>query len=458
MTVATGTFCMPSLGADMDEGKLVEWRVQPGDRVSRGDLIAVVETSKAAVEVEVWEDGVVEELLVEPGTVVPVGTPLARLAGGDGTRPPAPAAAEPPAPAPAAAPPTAAPPTLAPPATRAGGPLAPAAAGPAAPGAAVPPPPPPQVPPPAAPVARPAAEPAAAPPAKVAAQRPAPSPPRGDGERVPASPYARRRARELGVDLTSLTGTGPHGAIRAEDVEAAAQAAAPASSPQEQAAARREAMREGMARAMARSKREIPHYYLSTQVDLSRATAWLQGVNAERPLAARILPAALLLKAIAAAAGEVPEVNGFYRDDRFEPSDAVHLGVGVSLRGGGLIAPALLDVATKPLPQVMQELRDLVERARGGTLRGREMSDATLTVTNLGDQGVSEVFGVIYPPQVALVGVGKIEDRPWVVEGRVEPRPVVSVSLAADHRASDGHRGARFLSLIANTLQRPEAL
>ncbi|MCO5171965.1 MAG: 2-oxo acid dehydrogenase subunit E2, partial [Planctomycetes bacterium] len=253
------------------------------------------------------------------------------------------------------------------------------------------------------------------------------------------------------VDLAALAGTGASGAIRVEDVEAAARAPRAERAPD-----RAEAMREGMARAMARSKREIPHYYLTADVDLTPALEWLQGVNAARALAERILPAALVLKAVAAATSEVPEVNGFFVDGAFRPSAAVHLGVAISLRGGGLIAPALLDVGAKPLATVMDELRDLVERARQGRLRGREVTDPTLTVTNLGDQGVTSVLGVIYPPQVALVGLGRIERRPRVVGDAVAPRSVVTLSLAADHRVSDGHRGGRFLAAVARRLAHPE--
>ena len=217
-------------------------------------------------------------------------------------------------------------------------------------------------------------------------------------------------------------------------------------------------MREAIARAMTRSKREIPHYYLSLEVDLSRALTWLAEQNAARPIAARLLPAALLLKAIALAVAEVPEVNGHHLPDGFHSSPAVHLGVAISLREGGLIAPALLDAERRPLPELMAALSDLVLRARQGGLRGRELSAPTLTVTNLGDLGVSAVFPVIHPPQVAMLGVGKIEPRPRVVEGQVVARPAVTLSLAADHRVSDGHRGGRYLAAVARLLQHPEQL
>jgi pyruvate dehydrogenase E2 component (dihydrolipoamide acetyltransferase) len=185
---------------------------------------------------------------------------------------------------------------------------------------------------------------------------------------------------------------------------------------------------------------------------------WLGSENLKRPLAQRLLPAALLLKAAALAVREVPEVNGFWIDDGFRGSDAVHLGVAISLRSGGLVAPAIHHADLLGLDDLMAALRDLVMRARGGLLRGSELSDPTITVTNLGEQGVSTVFGVIYPPQVALVGFGAIVERPWAVGGLLGVRPIVTASLAADHRASDGHRGGRYLAAINRLLQQPEQL
>jgi pyruvate dehydrogenase E2 component (dihydrolipoamide acetyltransferase) len=223
-------------------------------------------------------------------------------------------------------------------------------------------------------------------------------------------------------------------------------------------AERQLAMRRAIAALMARSKREIPHYYLASQIDLQRTLRWLELENATRPVAERLLPAVPLLKAVALAVRQVPEMNGFMEADEFKPSHAVHLGVAISLRQGGLIAPAIHDADRLPLGELMQALRDLVTRARAGRLRGSEMADPTITVTNLGDQGVESVFGVIYPPQVALVGFGKITERPWASDGMVGARQVVTATLAADHRVSDGHRGGLFLAAVDRLLQQPEAL
>jgi pyruvate dehydrogenase E2 component (dihydrolipoamide acetyltransferase) len=286
---------------------------------------------------------------------------------------------------------------------------------------------------------------------------------------------ARRLASERGVDLAEVAGSGHGGAIVAGDVPAGRDAAPAKAAPEAPAPeapaperpvperpavdrdARQAAMRHAIGELMARSKREIPHYHLASTIDLSTALTWLATENASRPITDRLLPAALLLKATALAARAVPAVNGFWREG-FEPSPAVHLGVAVSLRGGGLIAPALHDADTLTVDELMAALRDLVERARSGRLRSSEMSDPTLTVTNLGDQGAEEVLGVIYPPQVALVGFGRIVERPWAVDGMLAVRPTVRATLAADHRASDGHEGSRFLITLDRLLHAPEAL
>lgn len=217
-------------------------------------------------------------------------------------------------------------------------------------------------------------------------------------------------------------------------------------------------MRAAIARLMARSKREIPHYYLSTTVDLGTALDWLRDHNRGVSVTDRVVPSALLLRATALAAVRHPELNGYWLDDRFQPADAVNLGVAVSLRRGGMVAPAILGADQLGVAELMARLRDLVTRARSGRLRGSEMEDPTITVTNLGDQGVESVQGVIYPPQVALVGFGKVVDRPWARDGMLGVRPCVTVTLAADHRATDGFTGSRFLDTIDHLLQTPEEL
>jgi pyruvate dehydrogenase E2 component (dihydrolipoamide acetyltransferase) len=299
-----------------------------------------------------------------------------------------------------------------------------------------------------APPARPAPQ-AAAPAAAVAAP-----PAAALAQRRPVSPAARQRARELNLDVEKITGTGPHGAVTIEDVEKAAAAVQPAAAPADRYAE----MRKAIAAAMSRSKREIPHYYLSETIPMRRAAEWLSRENEKRPVTERLLMGALQLKAVALALAKAPELNGFWREGAFQPAGGVHIGVAISIRQGGLIAPAIHEVDKKTLGELMRALNDLVARARAGSLRSSEMSDPTITVTNLGEQGVEAVYGVIYPPQVALVGFGRLETRPWSENGQLLALPLVTASLSGDHRASDGIRGARFLAELRNRLQHPEEL
>lgn len=410
-------FVMPTLGADMTEGTLIAWKKKVGDRVEKGDIIAEVETDKAAIEIEVFTSGTIERLLIKPGDKVPVGTVMAIIRE---------EAAAAPAPAP-------------PPTKPAVQPEGPALAAPEQVQIAKPP--------------------------SISAGASATVSARPQEPRLRISPAARRLADQLGIDPTAVTGTGPDGAITLDDVQRAAprtEPAPPEALPPATAAApqadRMARMRQAIATAMARSKREIPHYYLSTTIDLHKALSWLAAENAARSVADRLLPSALLIKAVALALKEVPELNSVWKDGRAVTSQSVHIGVAIALRGGGLVAPALHDTDRLSVTDLMGKLQDLVRRARAGSLRSSELSDPTITVTNLGDLGVDSVLGVIYPPQVALVGFGKVAERPWVVEGLVVARPLMTASLSADHRVSDGHRGGRFLAAVDRLLQNPGGL
>lgn len=400
-------FRMPSLGADMQFGTIVEWRVKPGDAVKRGDVVALVETEKGVIEVEIFENGMIETLVVQPGQKVPVGTTLATLSG-DGKKVEAQAA-----------------------------PSAVAVA---------------------AETATPVQE--EKPPLKASSALAVVE----EASRLRASPLARKRAQELGVDLSAIPGTGVDGSITVTDVERVAQGVRPSAAPTTPAppvtpkGLDLAAMRRVIAAAMARSKREIPHYYLSTTIDMRRSLDWLGAENAKRPVTKRLLYSVLLIRAVALALRSTPELNGFWIDDGFQASEGIHIGVAISLRQGGLINPAIHDVDKRNLDELMENMLDLVNRARNGHLRSSELSDGTITVTNLGEQGVESVFGVIYPPQVALVGFGKITERPFAANGMVGVRPVIDATLAADHRVSDGHRGGRFLLAVNRLLQEPEKL
>jgi pyruvate dehydrogenase E2 component (dihydrolipoamide acetyltransferase) len=381
MTEPMQEFRMPSLGADMAAGRLLQWLKAPGDPLKRGDIIAEVDTDKGVIEIEVFTEGTLTKLLVQEGERVPVGTVLALIAGpGSGE------AAE------AAVPEAAAP----------------------------------------APVARPAEEP-----------RP-----------IRASPVAKRFAADRGIDLADVTGTGPDGVITLADVEALPAAAA-ASDVVEEGSGR---LRRAIAAAMTRSKRDIPHYYLTTVVDLGRAVSWLVEHNRDLPPADRLILGVVQIKAVALALREYPDLNGWWVSGRSVPGQGIHVGMAVALRGGGVVAPAIRDADRLSLAELMAAARSLVDRVRGGKLRSSELADATITVTSLGERGVDAVVGVIQPPQVALVGFGRPTRRPWVVDDRVVPRPVVTASLSGDHRASDGHRGALFLARVEELLQEPEKL
>lgn len=473
---------MPSLGAEMEAGRLVTWYVEPGQQVHRGDVIAEVETDKADIDVEVFESGTVGALLVEEGASVPVGTPLATILSADEATPQPHDTTEPTA-APSGAAPAA---DLPSPAAHPGdAPLtsAPVPAGPIEPV--------PHRAGPTAPLLNPVlrrlaqrlavdastlvgtgsggritradVERAASAPGSVPPRRGPPPSPAQSGR---SSPYARRLAAERGLTLTARTGSGPDGALVAADLTATVLPPLPSPSGRDaedrvDAAPREDrdvAMRRAIARAMSRSKREIPHYYLGESVDVEPAMRWLAEHNDQRPAAERLLPAALLLTAVARAATSFPDLNGTWEDDRFTAAEGVNLGVAIARRGGGLLAPVIHDAHERSLPEMMTALRDLVARTRHGGLRASELTGGTITLSNLGDTGVETVVAVIHPPQVAMVGAGAIAERPWVHDGHVVVRRCVHLTLAADHRASDGHLGGRFLADIAARLRRPDQL
>ncbi|MBC5774645.1 2-oxo acid dehydrogenase subunit E2 [Pontibacter sp. KCTC 32443] len=409
---------MPSLGADMESGFLREWRVKAGDKIRKGDIIAEVETQKGIVEIEVFDEGIIGELLVQADEQVPVGRTMATIlteeeAGKAATVP-----------------------------TKAAAPLI---------------------------------EKAVAPP-----------------HHIRASPLARRIASEKGIDIATIHGTGPDGAVTREDVEhaIAAQVAPPATmsekpelskeaaparpeekpvtpaievppaapkEPPKAPVASAETIRMAVAAAMSKSNREVPHYYLETKTDMQPALTWLTEANKQRPVKERLLPAVLLIKAVAKALSDVPDLNAWW-ENGLQRKESINVGYVVALRTGGIMVPTIHDADTKSLDEVMLALNDLIPRARALRLRSSELADSTITVTSLGEGGVETVYGVIYPPQVALVGFGGITEQPWTENGMLAVRPVLKITLAADHRASDGSTGSRFLTAIKNYLQQPDKL
>ncbi len=345
-----------------------------GDTVRRGDVMAVVETEKSDIDIEIWRDGTVEEFLVELQREVPVGTPLIRLAESD---------------------------TL-------------------------------------------------------------------DGPRqslavevdvVRASPRARRLASERGVELAGLRGSGPGGAVVGADVLEPAvspASARPAIEPLPTGQRRVASMRSVIAERMSKANRDIPHYYLQRDVDVTSAIRWLNDRNERRSISERILPAALYVRAVGLAAARHPEFNGHWIDDHFESGSAVNVAMAISLRAGGLVTPAISNTDRRSIDEVMTAFREIVAAARNGTLKGSWMSGSTITLTNLGDTGADVLYGVISPPEVALIGFGRTVQRPWVVDGDITIRQIITVTLAADHRATDGAEGSRFLATIAHRLEHPE--
>ncbi len=470
-------FKMPSMGADMESAVLTKWNYGVGDEVKKGDVICEIETAKGDIDVEVWESGTLTEIVVQEGARVPVGEVLALIDTGVET-----------------------------------------------------------------PVSETEPENESEPETQTETETVSesetependiesesdietelepependiesesdiePKPALGAGL---ASPAARKRAAELGIDLAALQGTGPGGAIKLADLEAAephhhhritpvarnmaeaegidpdsieatgehdtvtkkdveraiarsadgpvGKVSADTSTEKAEESERQDPLRDAIAKAMARSKREIPHYYLQRQVDVTETLDWLTTENEGRSVKERLVFGALAARAVALAAAEIPEMNGLFEDGRFEPSSAVNVGFAIAMRGGGVVAPAILDTANKNLDETMAAIKDLVRRVRRGKLKSSEMTESTITVTSLGDLGVDTVYGVIYPPQVAIVGIGSPRETAIAHDGMVGVRTCVDLTLSGDHRVSDGLVGARFLQLVEGYLQDPESL
>lgn len=385
-------FRMPSLGADMESGFLREWRVKTGDTVKRGDIIAEVETQKGIIDIEVFDEGIIGELLIVVDEKVPVGTLMTYI--------------------------------LSPDEAKAGFAPPPVTEG----------------------------KEKITPEIKPAEEKPETVP---EAHHIRASPLARKMAEEKRIDLTKVKGSGPDGAITRADVEkaVAAQPAHPA--PAEKSAVGN--IRMAVAAAMSKSNREIPHYYLHTKVDMSRALAWLTETNRQRTVKDRLLPVVLLIKAVAKALTDVPDLNAWWENGLQRKPD-INIGFVVSLRGGGIIVPAIHDAGRKSLDEIMKALTDIIPRARALKLRSSELADSTITITSLGEGAVETVYGIIYPPQVALIGFGGITEEPWAEGGMLGIRPISTVTLSADHRATDGNTGSMFLTALKNYLKNPEQL
>ena len=413
------TVAMPALSPTMTEGTLARWLVREGDSVAAGDVIAEVETDKAAMELEAADGGLVGRLLVAEGTEgVPVNQPIAVLLGDgedaaalDGFRP-----------APAGPEPEAAPETPAPP---------PAAA------------------------------------ASAAASRE--GRPEGAGERIFASPLARRMAERAGLDLAALRGTGPRGRIVRADVEAALsegppQAASEAPPPvaPPPAGAGDEIvphtnMRKTIARRLSESKRTVPHFYLTVDCEIDRLLATRRKF-AERGGAGRgISVNDFVIRAAALALREVPDANASWSDDGIVRYAAVDVSVAVAT-GGGVIAPVVRNADRKGLGEISAEMKDLAARARSGGLRPEEYQGGTFSISNLGMYGVREFSAIVNPPQSAILAVGAGEPRPVVRDGALAVATVATCTLSCDHRVVDGAVGARLLAAFKGFVEYPSTM
>ncbi len=436
---------MPRLSDSMEEGTVLQWLKKVGDEIAVGDELVEIETDKANMAYESDTAGTLSEILVQEGETVAIGTPIARVGdSGEGSD------ASPAGPVGAGDPP--------PPA------VAKASSG------EVPPTPPP---------AGEASE-------SQAQTAEATAPANGDGHRPKASPLARRLAKEQGLDLSQLHGSGPGGRIVKADVEKASSAGdavagvphgggdreagsehmgeATAAGPAAETAKGHTSYedlsktQQVIARRMAESKATAPHFYLRASVDMSQA---VEGRAKLKALAREdsVVPSFndMVVKACALALREHPRANGAYRDGRFELYSRVNVGVAVAAEDA-LVVPTLFDADRKGLRQLASEARTLAQRVRDGEITPPELSGATFTVSNLGMYGIDGFSAVINPPQAAILAVGAIEERPVVRDGEISTAHLMQVDLACDHRILYGAPAAEFLARVRTLLEEPLAL
>jgi pyruvate dehydrogenase E2 component (dihydrolipoamide acetyltransferase) len=417
---------MPALSPTMEEGTLAKWLVKEGDSVSSGDILAEIETDKATMEFEAVDEGTISKILVPEGTDgVKVGAPIAIMAGeGESVDTPAPAKAEP-AKAPAQKEEMKA------------------------------------APPPQAPVETPAA------PAQAAA------PKKDEGERIKASPLARRLAEAQGIDLAALTGSGPGGRIvRADLGDAAGGAAAPQASVAQAAAAQAKAvpvepgdiphevvklsnMRKTIARRLTESKQQIPHIYLTVDINLDALLKLRGELNAGlAPRGIKLSVNDLLIKALAAALIEVPECNVSFAGDTLIKYSRADISVAVSIPGG-LITPIVANANAKSVSAISTEMHDLAARAKEGKLDPSEYQGGTASISNMGMFGIKAFDAVINPPQAMIMAIGAGEKRPYVINDSLQIATVMSATGSFDHRAIDGADGARLMQAFKRLVENP---
>ena len=417
---------MPALSPTMEEGTLTKWMVKVGDKVAAGDIMAEIETDKATMEFEAVDEGIIADIAVAEGTEgVKVGTVIATLAE-EGEDPKgvkaasgAPAAAPAPAPAAAAQAPT------------------------------------------------PTPAPAAAP-----APTPAPSPPAASGDRVIASPLAKRIAAEKGISLAGVQGSGPHGRIVKADVEGAKPgAAAPAAAVPTGAAPaaaqpgeipheveKLSGMRKTIARRLTESKQTIPHIYLTVDIQLDKLLKLRAEINdALASQGVKVSVNDMLIKALAKALLAVPVCNVQYAGDTLLKFSRADISVAVSIPGG-LITPIIVDAGTKTISAISTEMKDLAERAREHKLQPHEYQGGTASLSNMGMFGIKQFEAVINPPQAMIMAIGSGEKRPYVVDGALSVATVMSATGSFDHRAIDGADGAQLMKVFKELCEKPLGL
>jgi pyruvate dehydrogenase E2 component (dihydrolipoamide acetyltransferase) len=411
---------MPKLSDTMEEGTIVEWKKKDGDEVKTGDVLAEVESDKATFDLEAESDGVLK-ILVDQGVPAKIGAPIARIGEADAS---APAPAKPSAKLPAAAPAAkAAPPKEAPKE---------------------------QAPPPEEPVSENGQE---------------------DGQgQVRASPLARRLAAEMGVDLSSLKGSGPEGRIVKEDVIAAGGArqkserrrpqpvAAPPTGPDVEVI-EPSRMQATIARRMAEAKSTIPEFQVTVEARVDEAVRMRQQLKDSVPAAEKVTITDFLVRACALALRKFPEVNTSWADGRFQRKRSINIGLAVApSQGMGLLVPVVHDADAKDLIQISIESRQVIERARSGRPNEGDLSGATFSISNLGMYGVDEFVAIINPPEAAILAVGMIKDVPVVVDGRIVPGKVMRMTLSVDHRVFYGATAAQFMAEVKRLIENPVTL
>jgi len=407
---------MEALSPTMEEGQIVQWLKAEGDAVSSGDILAEIETDKATMELVARGDGILRKILLAEGGVAPVGDVIAIIAAADEALD------------------------------------VPEGAAPAAPPAAA-------APSPATP----------APPAPAAAETPAPEAAPADDGRIKASPLARRLARESGLELGHVAGSGPGGRVVKRDVEAALEDGAPAQATAPLIAAEPftegpdvervplTQMRKTIAKRLVESIGPVPHFFLTVDVDMSRAADARDRLN--RSLEREGIKLSfndILLKAVAEALARHPDCNAHWGGDHILRFNRVHLGVAVAI-DDGLITPVIRDAHRKGMARISAEVRELAGRARDKKLKPEEYTGATFSVSNLGMLGIESFTAVINPPEAAILAVGATEERAVVENGQVVVRPRMRMTLSCDHRVIDGAQGARFLATLKQILEEPLA-